>query len=393
MNLTLRVCALAALYSIVCSSVALAQPAQTNPVPPDTPVNSTVPAGPDTAAAEEQDSQIEFKGYFSQSYNVNSNQPSSGLNQFRAYDFKDRDFKFDLFNLNTQYAIDKPGEAGFRLDLTAGASYPQVDSALGLFRDFNTEVSTTQFDVRQAFVSYTAENGVRVDLGKFATPIGYEIMDGVDGANPNATRTWAFKYSPYTHTGARISFPLGDQVTATALIVNGADQFRDANDSLSLGGQIAYKPTERLSFYLTHLSGLERLGTNQFQRRLWDFSANWKVHPQINFGFHTVSDVYEGNSTGPNQSSNGMTFYMQNELDEQFNLNFRYEAFNDPVGLKTGLGQRLRGFTITPEYRINENWMIRADLRFDTSDQSVYETSGAPSRQQNTFLFNNVVKF
>ena len=147
MNLTLRVCALAALCTIVCSSVALAQPAQTNSTPPDTPVNSTVPAGPDTAATEEQDSQIEFKGYFSQSYSVNSNQPSSGLNQFRAYDFKDRDFKFDLFNLSTQYAIDKPGEAGFRLDLTAGGSYPQVDAALGLFRNYSTEVSTTQFDI------------------------------------------------------------------------------------------------------------------------------------------------------------------------------------------------------------------------------------------------------
>ena len=383
------------------SAVAMAQPGPgagepASPAAASTPSPENTPAVDKTPAPQEtpKPTELEIKAYLSQSYSVNSNNPSTGKNAFRCYDFDDRKLKFDLFDLNFQYGLDKPEEVGFRVDLTAGQSMPRVDAALGLFRNFNTGVSNTCFDIRQAFLSYSFDNGVRLDLGKFATPFGYEIMDGVDGSNPNATRSWAFLYGPFTHTGGKLSYPICDQLTLTGIATLGCDQWRDANSGVSFGGQLAYKPAENLNFTLTGMTGPERLNDSNSQRRQVELTANWKVHQKINLGLDIFSGIDENFvRPGVDGAWNGVAVYMQNELADQFNLNFRYEAFNDPVGTRTGIGQHLKGFTITPEYRINDNWMVRMDVRWDTSDRSVFDHSGRLTGSQTTYMFNNVLRF
>src|SRR5207244_8846514 len=122
---------------------------------------------------------------------------------FRSFDFADNSFKLDLFELVLQRAAAKSGDAGFRVDIALGSSVPRVSSSHGLFRADST---TEDIDVQQAFASYVARlgSGLRIDVGKFVTLHGYEVIEGYDGWNDNATRSLLLGFPiPFPHHGPR----------------------------------------------------------------------------------------------------------------------------------------------------------------------------------------------
>src|SRR5262252_9981672 len=61
---------------------------------------------------------VSVNGFLSTSYSYNFNEPPSGTNRFRVFDFDDRTFKVDVFELVVQKKVAKPREAGFRVDVT-----------------------------------------------------------------------------------------------------------------------------------------------------------------------------------------------------------------------------------------------------------------------------------
>ena len=60
-----------------------------------------------------------------------------------------------------------------------------------------------------------------------------------------------------------------------------------------------------------------------------------------------------------------LDLYLMTRLSDQFSINLRQEWFNDPEGKRAiQPGANVRGFTVTPEYRITEDWVVRVDFRF-----------------------------
>ena len=132
---------------------------------------------------------ITTNGYMSLSYTYNLNDPSPRINQFRVFDFNDDEPQLDVAQLVIQRAIRETNQFGFRIDFLAGSGVPEVTAAYGLFRDMRTGVAH-HFDIQQMFVSYSLPigKGVRFDLGKFASRMGYEVLGGYDGYNDNFSR-------------------------------------------------------------------------------------------------------------------------------------------------------------------------------------------------------------
>ena len=54
-------------------------------------------------------------------------------------------------------------------------------------------------------------------------------------------------------------------------------------------------------------------------------------------------------------------------------FSFRGEWFSDPRGARTGVGQQLAGLTVTPEYKLADHVVVRAELRRDWSNHDVFE--------------------
>ena len=182
---------------------------------------------------------ISVNGFVSTSYSYNLNRPASGTNRYRVFDFDDNTFKLDVAELVLQRAVSKAGDVGFRVDATAGGSIPRVAAASGLFRDPATGAAE-DFDLQQAFVSWVAPvgRGLRLDVGKMVTTAGYEVVEGYDGFNDNATRSFLFAYAePVTHTGMKAAYAFSDTVSANVMVVNGWDNVKDNNCVEDPGGR------------------------------------------------------------------------------------------------------------------------------------------------------------
>jgi len=162
---------------------------------------------------------VTVDGYVSFSYTHNTNDPVPALNQFRVFDFNDNDPALDVAQSVVQHSVGDAGRIGFRLNLIAGSTVPEVTASYGMHL-------SRHFDIPEAYVSYLAPlgKGLRFDAGKFATPFGYEVMGGYDGYNDNFSRGFIFGYGiPFTHTGLKASYSFDSRISAAAFLTNGCD--------------------------------------------------------------------------------------------------------------------------------------------------------------------------
>ena len=220
---------------------------------------------------------IEVHGFASSSYTYNFNNPGTNLNNLRIFDTDANSFKFDVGELVFLKEASRVGDIGFRVDLAYGFSVPALSQSAG-------SGTPDDFDVQQGYVSWHAPvgNGLQIDLGKFITHIGAEVIEGYDGWNYNFSRSFLFGLAiPFTHTGVRASYTLSDQLSVMGVIANGWDNASDNNDSKSIGFQIAYAPTDNLSLYVNWMGGNEVDNSNNEFRSIWDFVFDLTLSDEV----------------------------------------------------------------------------------------------------------------
>jgi hypothetical protein len=337
---------------------------------------------------------IAFNGFLSGSYNFNFNRPADRTNAFRVFDFADNYWKLDVAEAVVQKAASKKNDWGFRVDLEAGQSIPEIEAAYGLFRDPDSG-KAGHFDVQQAFVSYIAPlgHGLRFDGGKYVTHLGYEVVEGYDGWNDNATRSFLFGYAiPYTQTGLRVSYPFSDKLSAQVHLVNGWDELKDNNKGKTAGFQVAYTPVSSLSLTVNGIYGPEQKEDEHDYRQVWELTAQWKVSSRVSAGLDTLygSEAAAVEQVQERERGNwsGLAGYLHTGITKKVSLNLRAEVFADPDGARTGVAQTLKEMTATPEFRINKYVIVRGDVRFDRSNRSGFFKRTGCARQQLTTMIN-----
>jgi hypothetical protein len=373
-----------------------AQPAAAQ-APPEGPAQTAPPVEP--AAWYKQ---LSVNGLVSASYVGNFESPPSGTNQFRVFDTRSGTFALDVVELVVQRSVSSPGEAGFRVDLTFGSLIPKVTAAAGLFRDENGVAG--DFDLQQAYFSYVAPagRGLRIDAGKFATHLGYEVIEGYDGYNDNHSHSFLFGYAqPITHTGLRISYPFSAAVSAQVHLVNGWDNAVDNNTGKSIGAQLALTPSPRLSVLLNYMGGPEQADENSNLRHAFDLVATFKAAAAlslaVNYDYGQESSVALPETSGGGRADvswQGVAGYGRVTLSPRVALVLRAEWFDDRQGARTGSAQSLKECTFTPEFKPHPHVVVRADLRHDWSDREVFETGdGRLGRSQTTLSVNGIFVF
>ena len=143
---------------------------------------------------------IEVHGFATSSYSYNFAQPSTRTNTLRVYDFDDNSFKLDNAEIVLKRDAAEVGDVGFRMDMTYGFSGPQVNKSSGgapnvtLSTGVTADVNDDEFDLQIGYVQYNAPigKGLLIDVGKFGTNIGSEVMDGYDGFNYTFSRSFLF---------------------------------------------------------------------------------------------------------------------------------------------------------------------------------------------------------
>ncbi|MCB2377019.1 porin [Hymenobacter sp. BT635] len=135
-------------------------------------------------------------------------------------------------------------------------------------------------NIYEAYAGFRPTAKSWLDLGVFSSHIGFESALSKD--NWTLTRSLMAENSPYYEAGARFTYELSPQLTATALVLNGWQQIRDVNRAKSLGTQLQWKPTERLLLNSSTYYGNDQLPGNTRRRRYFhDFYLSYAATPKL----------------------------------------------------------------------------------------------------------------
>jgi hypothetical protein len=386
----------AALAAALCGARASAQQATGAAVvaaaaaPADSAAPPAAAVAPTATALPAFLSSIQANAYVSLGYSYNANRPGTRRNGLRVFDQYDNTLGVDVAELVLQRAVARPGDAGFRVDLTAGTGSPQSGQAAGLSLGQNA-------DLQQAFVSYVAPvgSGLRVDAGKFVTHVGYEVYDGYDGYDSQYTRSLLFNYAgPFTHTGAKASYTFSRHVSAMVGVLNGWDNAVDNNGGKSVGAQIVLTPAAPVAVYLNYMGGPEKTDTSGYRRNVYDVAASWQLRPGLTLGADGVYGTERGASLvepGGDATWRGVAGYVTVSATPRLALGLRGESMRDAGGTRFGLGERatVSEITLTPTYKVSDRVVVRGDARIDRSSRPMFiREAGALRRQQATFAGN-----
>jgi hypothetical protein len=335
---------------------------------------------------------IQANGFMSVGYTHNANEPANRLNGFRVFDEKVRTFNVDIAELVVQRAVAKPNDVGFRIDVTAGGAIPKKTRSYGL--DWGESV-----DLQHAALSYIAPigSGLRIDAGKFVTPLGMEVIEGYDGYNDHYSRSLLFNYAiPLTHTGVKVGYAFTPAVSLSLLAVNGWDNVRDNNDAKTVGASLALAPGGGVSAFVHYLAGGEQAENTSNLRQVVDAVISWKATSRLTLGVNGDYGSEEAASAivdGDNAVWRGIAGYAKADVYGPWTLAVRVERFEDLDGARLGTGQaaRIHELTITPAFRFGTHAAVRAEARFDRGNAAYFQGSGTQlKRGQQTFGLNVV---
>ena len=381
--------------------------------PPATPSAAPKTIGEHVAVVEQQLTDVRktladhlgvhIHGLVDGNYEYNFNVPntagtalsSSGrVNELRTFDVDANSFSLQQFNLHIDRTVE--GGVGFVTDLNFGKT-AEVLWAATHYSNSNTPQSTQEFDPTQAYLTYTVPvgKGINLQLGKFVTLLGEEVIPVYNNLNFNETRSYIFGFGiPFTHTGIRAQYSFNDKIGLTMGLNNGWDDPSDNNDGKSIEGQLALTPTSNLSMLINGMYGPEQANHGNSKRGIIDPIVTWKtplkglqligeymyahedapvsVSPFVTSQGNSLIDPTTEAALSPITHGvdwQGFAGYAVYDFSENLELATRFEWFRDSDGARTGLRQTLYEVTETLNYKVPlvNGLLARLEYRHDAS--------------------------
>jgi hypothetical protein len=331
---------------------------------------------------------IKMSGNVATSINYNFNEPDSRVNALRIFDTEANTFNLDLFELVIEKEAPEEG-VGFRVDL----NYGDVAESIGSTGMGST---TDEFDLQQAYISLNAPVGIdnlSFTIGKFVTLLGYELIESWD--NLNTSRSYLFGYAiPFTHTGILGNYALNDELDFSLGVVNGWDNADDNNDAKTVLARIGINPTDKLSLGITGIHGAEQTANNSAKRTVVDLVATLQATDKLTLGLNYDHGYEEdGLAVDRNATWEGIAGYAHYQLSDRWGLALRGEYFDDDEGVRTGTVQELWEVTLTNDYKIYDNLLLRLEYRHDESNTKSFTEKTTSVDTQETVSMELVYSF
>ena len=318
-------------------------------------------------------------------YVHNANRPS-GDAPYRNFDTRHNQAAFNMAEvwLNKNATADQ--RLGFNVKLTVGP-------AASIIHAGEPGTIAGMQNVEQAYVSYLvpAGKGLQIDVGKFVTQHGAEVIESRD--NWNYSRSLLFALAiPYYHMGVRATYTANDKLTLLGTIVNGWNAVVDNNSRKTYGVQAALKPVPALSIVQNYMGGPEQPNDAADWRHLADTTVTYTVTPAVSL----MANYDHGQDTlaGKGVRWDGLAGYAKIQVDQRIAVSPRVEWFEDSDGFMTGTPQTLKEVTLTGEVKLADNLLWRVEYRHDLSDVASFRADrGALMRTQHTIGFGVLYSF
>lgn len=301
-------------------------------------------------------------------YRYNFSDPKTGVtNNFTSFTNSQNSFELGLVSVKADHSF---GKASATIDLGFGRRAEEFS--------YGDPEHSTLFAVKQAYVSYAVSDKFKLTLGKWATHIGYELVDAY--LNRNYSMSYMFSYGPFSHTGLKADVGLGGK---TALMIGVANQTDHVTTNSSTKFAIAQFSTatsnDKVKAYLNYQGAFASGSLNQF-----DVVITGAVSDKFSIGYNGTiqSQKIKGSSA---ESWWGSALYFNIDPTDNFGLTLRGEYFDNKKGL-LAIGKTpgsISDITLSANFKIG-NLTIIPEIRADNSSEEIFEKANGVNTK-NTF--------
>ena len=279
-------------------------------------------------------------------------------------------FALGMANLIASYEGEK---VGFVADLAFGPRGTDAIFASPMY-------SNTGDIVNQLYVYWNVSESVTLTMGNFNTFLGYEVIS--PAANFNYSTSYLFSYGPFSHTGLKADFDLGNDWSLMAAVMNPTDatEYNPSGD-YGFGLQLGYAGQ--------YLNFLDSQGAYEI-----DFTGGLDLSDSFFLGLNAA--YFDG---GDDVSFAGVALYPQLATSDSFSLGLRAEYFAETgefgaIGATDADGDAdVLALTLTGSYTVG-NLMIKPELRLDSaSDEAFLDNDLSGSKSLSSFVLAAVYSF
>jgi len=299
-------------------------------------------------------------------YNFANAKDTSGnpiTNNYTSFTNSQNSFELGMASIQASHSF---GKASAFIDLGFGRRAEEFSYA-------NTSNSTL-FALKQAYLSYAVSDKFKLTMGKWATHIGYELVDAY--LNRNYSMSYMFSYGPFSHTGLKADIGLGgksalmvgvanttDNVTTTSARKYALAQFSTATSNDKVKAYINYQGSYGGSYNLTQ----------------FDVVLTGAVSDKFSIGYNGTVQAVKPKYDGGN-SWWGSALYFNVDPTSTFGITLRGEYFNNKKQIVTAPATNIFDLTLSPNFKVG-NLTIIPELRFETAKDNVYvKNDGSPTK-------------
>jgi len=283
-----------------------------------------------------------------------------------------------------------PAPAGFRIDLGYGLTASVVDATTAAAAAGTSP--TAGIFVQQAYAAMKL-GPVEVDVGRFVTSAGAEVIDAKD--NWLYSRSFTFNLEPLTHTGLRATLPLSETLSLTLGVNNGWDAVVTNHAGKTFQGTIAWSGPSASTVALTAY-----VGNNP---TLWSGAANTTGETR------TFLDGVVGTTVGALDLSLNFDYATENSLaywsgsamarlhlpNDVARITGRFEYADDLDGARFSGGIKDATYwegTLGLSFPVGANSELRFEGRYDKASEQLFKKPD-PTDSQVTALIAAVAWF
>ena len=328
-----------------------------------------MPALAQDPAASPEPPKIDVTGFVDVYYGYNFNKVDPAL---RTFDVQHNAFSLSLAELAFAKGVTTDSRVGFRVDLNFG-------KAADLTAIFEPEDNGKEIykHIQQAYVSVLAGDKLTLDVGKYNTPIGAEVVESQD--NWNYTRSILFGFAiPFYHMGVRATLPVSDKVTLAGYLVNGWNNSSEINGDKTFGFGATVKPNDKVTWIGNVMVGEEVADGDT--RSLFDTTLTVGLTPKLtvmaNFDYGKEGDVKWW----------GLAGYGKLQASDKWALAGRYEYLDDSEGGFMTFNTKAQSLTITSDHLIAGGLKARLEYRTDFADEEFFTNSDGDGKKSQTTL-------
>ncbi len=281
------------------------------------------------------------------------------------------------------------GMASIKAAYTKGKAGAVIDLGFGSrATEFSYAETGALAAIKQAYVSYSPSEKVKISAGKWATHLGYELLD--PQFNRNYSMSYMFSYGPFSHTGVKAEFTLGKGFGLMAGVANPTDFISASFSKKNVIAQFS-KTSEKANAYLNYVGGKDTAGNGINQIGL---TATAKLGDKFSLGYDgTVKSVKP--ITGSKGSWWGSALYINVDPSDKLGLTLRGEYLDDSkqgfiFGTPTSIIQTTISLNIKPVNGLS----IIPELRLDSAKDPIFtKNDGAGSKSSGSFVLATVYSF